>query len=232
MQRRQAAKEEHESLAPEPALHLRRTYDRLAVQNGWPLLPEGAALPGRITASADWFYEIKSPFQDALKEKRGEAVTRALTQKMQRRRRKCWVCQDEAARNPHDADSACALHKALSAVDEVRLEMALRTAWAEEALAYVVNIWKQQAEAADKARLASLAREEEDRVANERRHAVEQRARQMLRHKASKCAACADADFIVGGLCCAHQEELEMLCEGLRASGPPLASPAQRSQHI
>ncbi len=228
VQRRQAAKDEHERLAPDLAQRLRRTYDRLAVQRGWPLLPQGAALPERITASADWFFEMKSPFQNALKERRGEAVTRALTQKLQRRRGKCWACQGEAARNPRDADSACALHKALTAVDEVQLEMALRTAWAEEALAYAVSAWRQGAAAAERERLASLAREEEERG----RNAVEQRARQMLRPKASKCAACVEADFIVGGLCCAHQEELEMLCEGLRASGPPLASPAQRSQHI
>ena len=120
----------------------------------------------------------------------------------------------------------------MSAVDEVRLEMALRTAWAEKALTYAVDSWKQQAATAERERLASLAREEEDAIERERRYAVEQRARQMLRPKASKCAACVEADFIIGGLCCAHQEELEMLCEGLRASGPPLVSPARRSQHI
>ena len=49
----------------------------------------------------------------------------------------------------------------------------------------------------------------------ERRYAVKARARQMLRPKASKCAACADADFVIGGLCRAHQEELETLCEAL-----------------
>ena len=219
VQRHQAAMEAQARLAPDLAQHLRRTYDRLAVQHGWPALADEAALPGDITASVEWFFQTKSPFQDALKERRGDAVTRALTQKMQRRRGKCRVCQDEAARSPHDADSACALHKALTAVDEVRLEMALRTAWAEEALAYVVDIWKQQAEAAEKARLTSLAREEEDRVKRERRHAVEHRARQMLRPKASKCAACAEADFIVGGLCHAHQEELERLREGLHTGG-------------
>ena len=93
--------------------------------------------------------------------------------------------------------------------------MALRTAWAEEALTYAVNAWRQQAAAAEQARLESLAREEEDSVERERRYAAEQRARQMLRPKASKCAACADADFVIGGLCSAHQEELETLCEAL-----------------
>ncbi len=93
--------------------------------------------------------------------------------------------------------------------------MALRAAWAEEALTYAVDTCRQRAAAAEQARLASLAREEEDRVERERRYAVEQRARQMLRPKASECPACADADFIVGGLCRAHQEELETLCEAL-----------------
>ena len=103
----------------------------------------------------------------------------------------------------------------MSAVDEVRLEMALRAAWAEEALTYAVNTCRQRATAAERARLASLAREEEDSVERERRYAVEQRARRMLRPKASGCAACADADFVVGGLCRAHWEELETLCETL-----------------
>ena len=97
--------------------------------------------------------------------------------------------------------------------------MALRAAWAEEALTYAVNAWRQQAAAAERARLASLAREEEDSVERERRYAVKARARQMPRPKASKCAACADADFGYGGLCHAHQEELETLCEGLQLAG-------------
>ena len=84
---------------------------------------------------------------------------------------------------------------------------------------YAVNDWRQQAAAAEQARLESLAREEEDRVERERRYAAEQRARQMLRPTASKCAACADADFVIGGLCHAHQEELKTLCEGLQLAG-------------
>jgi hypothetical protein len=216
VQRRRATTEEHARLAPDLAQHLRRTYDRLAVQHGWPALADGAALPEDIAAAARWFFEMKSPFQNALKEKRREAVTRALSKELQRRRSKCLACRDW---DPWDVDPACALHRALSAVDEVRLEMALRTAWAEEALTYAVNAWRQQAAAAERARLASLAREEEDSVERERRYAVEERARQMLRPKASKCAACADADFGYGGLCHAHQEELETLCEGLQLAG-------------
>lgn len=214
VQRHQATTDERARLAPDLAQHLRRTYDRLAVQHeGWPALADAAALPDEITASAEWFFEMKSPFQNALKERRGEAVTRALTRKLQRHRSKCWACQGGDPRD--DVDPACAQHRALSAVDEVRLEMALRAAWAEKALTYAVNAWRQQAAAAERARLASLAREEEDCLERERRYAAEQRAHQMLRPKASKCAACADADFVIGGLCRAHQEELETLCETL-----------------
>ena len=211
-QRHRATTEERARLAPDLTQHLRRTYDRLAVQNGWPALADAAALPDEITASAEWFFEMKSPFQNALKERRGEAVTRALTRMLQRHRSKCWACQGG---DPRDVDPACALHRALSAVDEVRLEMALRAAWAEEALTYAVDTCRQRAAAAEQARLASLAREEEDSVERERRYAAEQRARQMLRPKASKCAACAEADWVYGGLCRAHQEELETLCETL-----------------
>ena len=125
-------------LAPDLAQHLRRTYDRLAVQHGWPALADAAALPDEITASAMWFFEMKPPFQNALKERRDEAVTRALTRKLQRHRSKCWACQGGGPCD--DVDPACALHKALSAVDEVRLEMALRAAWAEEALAYAKTL--------------------------------------------------------------------------------------------
>ena len=91
--------------------------------------------------------------------------------------------------------------------------MAPRAAWAEEALTYAVDTCRQRAAAAEQARLASLAREEEDSVERERRYAVEQRARRMLRPKASGCAACADADWVYGGFCRAHQEELERLRE-------------------
>ena len=100
-------------------------------------------------------------------------------------------------------------------VDEVRLEVALRMAWAQEAIMYAANDRLQRVAAAERARLASLAREEEERVERERRYAAEQRARQMLRPRVSKCAACAEAEFVIGGLCRAHQAELETLCEPL-----------------
>ena len=93
--------------------------------------------------------------------------------------------------------------------------MALRTAWVEEALTYAVDAYRQQAAAAELARLASLAREEEDNVEKERRYEVVQRARQMIRPQPSACAACAGDDFVIGGLCRAHQDELERLCERL-----------------
>ena len=127
VQRHRATTEERACLAPDLAQHLRRTFDRLAVKHDWPALADGAPLPEDIAASAQWFFEMKSPLQKALKENHGKAVTRALTQKLQQQRRKCWACRDGY---PRDVDPACALHKALSAVDEVRLEMALRTAWA------------------------------------------------------------------------------------------------------
>ena len=66
-----------------------------------------------------------SPFQNALKERCVEAVKRALTQELQRRQSKCLACQYG---DPRDDETACAMHSALSAVDEVQLEMALRTA--------------------------------------------------------------------------------------------------------
>ena len=184
----------------------------MAVQHDWPAIADGAALPRDILVSVKCFYEMKTPFQKALKERWGEAVERALTQKLQRCQRKCVACQSGDTR---EVDPACALHKALSAVDEVRLEMALRTAWVEEALTYAVDAYRQQAAAAELARLASLAREEEDNVERERRYEVVQRARQMIRPQASECAACTDDDFVIGGLCRAHQDELERLCERL-----------------
>jgi hypothetical protein len=49
----------------------------LAVQHDWPALADGAALPRDILVSVKWFYEMKTPFQNALKERWGEAVERA-----------------------------------------------------------------------------------------------------------------------------------------------------------
>ena len=39
-------------MAPDLAQHLRRTYDRLAVQHGWPALADAAALPEDSAAAA------------------------------------------------------------------------------------------------------------------------------------------------------------------------------------
>ena len=69
-----------------------------------------------------------------------------------------------------------------------------------------------RAAARELARLASLAREEEETVERDRRYQAEQRARQLIRPKASECAACAGDDFFLGGLCRAHQDELDRLC--------------------
>ena len=49
----------------------------MAVQHDWPALADGAALPRDILVSVKWFYEMKTPFQNALKERWGEAVERA-----------------------------------------------------------------------------------------------------------------------------------------------------------
>ena len=54
--RHQATTDDRARLAPDLAQHLRRTYDRLAVQHGWPALADAAALPDEITASAEWFF--------------------------------------------------------------------------------------------------------------------------------------------------------------------------------
>jgi hypothetical protein len=68
VQRNQAAMEERARARHEPDLaqHLRRAYDRLAVQHDWPALADGAALPGDILAYVKWFYEVNTPFQNAL----------------------------------------------------------------------------------------------------------------------------------------------------------------------
>ena len=50
--------------------------------------------------------------------------------------------------------------------------MRLGTAWAEKALTHAVDSWKQQATTAERERLASLAREEEDAIERERRYAA------------------------------------------------------------
>jgi hypothetical protein len=191
---------------------MRCAYGRLAAQHDdWPALADGAALPGDILSYVEWFYETR-PFQNDLRERKHEAVERARSHAtLLRIKRKCVVCQSGDA--PGDVDPACVLHKALSAVDEVGLEMAIHMAWVEKALTYAVAAFRQQAAAAESARLASLAREEEDNVERERRSNAVQRARRMIHPQASACSACADADFGYSGFCSVHQEELERLCE-------------------
>ena len=134
----------------------------------------------------------------------------------------CRGCQDNAAEMraipearlawvPGAWDFACARHKALSAVDEVRLESAFRLEWAEPALLFAVASQKRQAEEAERQRLASKTREAQARQEQKRRRAVEEQARKELNPKASKCRKCEEADFAWGGLCPDHQEELQSI---------------------
>ncbi len=155
-QRRQAAWEEHSRLAAEQTQHIKSAYERLTTQNAWPIPPGNAALPKRTAELVEWFFQ-ESPFRDMLHARHTEAAAEALSQKLKRQRKQCEVCQAEAWQNPHGAEPACVLHKALSAVDEVRLEVALRAEWAEQAVAYAVRCQQRQAEAAERARLQSLA---------------------------------------------------------------------------
>ena len=74
---------------------------------------------------------------------------------------------------------------------------------------------KQQAATAERERLASLAREEEDAIERERRYAVRMRARASLDVDARECEQCNEADWRQGAYCSAHEERLEALCERL-----------------
>ena len=228
--RRVAAKEEMARLAPEYWQQIRRAYERLAPQHAWPPMP--AALPQQFAAAVDWFFDkffdMKAPsaFQSALVAKRKEAA--AVSEKLKKSRRRCTFCQIEARvaqlgdakqalfREVDGAwEVACAQHKALTAIEEVRLEMELRSQWAERAVLYAVGSVNRQLEAAERARLASLAREEEDAIERERRDAVRKRARASLDVDARECAKCNEADWRQGSYCSAHGERLEALCERL-----------------
>ena len=151
----------------------------------------------------------------------------------------CRGCQDNAAEMrafpeaslpwvPGAWDFACARHKALSAVDEVRLESAFRLEWAEQALLFAVASQKRQAEEAERQRLASKTREAQARQEQKRRRAVEEQARKELNPKASKCRKCEEADFVFGGLCSEHEKELQALKESLAADDEGLIAVASR----
>jgi hypothetical protein len=110
-------------------------------------------------------------------------------------------------------DGACARHKVLSAAEEVRLEVELRMHWAEQALLFAVAKQRWAAEEAERQRLASLAREADDRMERKRRRVVAKQARQELNPRASVCRRCWDADFVLGGLCTEHERELQQQIE-------------------
>ena len=210
-----AAEQERARLAPEESRHFRQAYERLAVQHDWPALPEGGALPNNIAESQAWFFREGTQYRKAFFAKMTAAMPKKATSQ-------CRGCQDNAAEMraipearlpwvPGAWDFACARHKALSAVDEVRLESAFRLEWAEPALLFAVASQKRQAEEAERQRLASKAREAQARQEQKRRRAVEEQARKELNPKASKCRKCEEADFAWGGLCPDHQEELQSI---------------------
>ena len=109
-------------------------------------------------------------------------------------------------------DVSCAHHKALSAIDAVRIEMELRVKWVEEAVMDAVRSWEMQVKAQKEERRGSLAREAAAKVERELRVEQKRRAREKLHAEASMCQACVDMDCIIGGLCDAHMDKLETLC--------------------
>ena len=92
------------------------------------------------------------------------------------------------------------------------------------------NAQKRKAEEAERQRLASLAREAEARQEKKRRRALDDQARRELNPRASKCQKCEDADFVLGGLCAEHQEELRIIAARLsEESVVPLSGSAAES---
>jgi hypothetical protein len=185
---------ERARLAPEEARHFRQTYERLAAQHAWPALPS-PALQRELDDNVAWFFQEDPAFQAALC---------AKNPKKGRRNSKCSYCS---------WDGSCARHKVLSAAEEVRLEVELRMHWAEQALLFAVAKQQRAAEEAERQRLASLAREADDRMERKRRRVVAKQARQELNPRASVCRRCWDADFVLGGLCGEHERELQQQIE-------------------
>jgi hypothetical protein len=196
--RRVEADSERARLAPEEAQHFRQTYERLAAQHAWPALPP-PALPRELLDNVARFFQEDPAFQAALcakmKPKKGGIPS------------KCSYCQGTSW------GGACARHKVLSAAEEVRLEVELRMHWAEQALLFAVAKQRWAAEEAERQRLASLAREADDRMERKRRRVVAKQARQELNPRASVCRRCWDADFVLGGLCTEHERELQQQIE-------------------
>jgi hypothetical protein len=229
-----AAEDERARLAPEELRHFRQTYERLAVQHAWPALPEGPALPVHISNSLGWFFREDRRFRVALYAKMKSAMPKEGIKP------NCSGCQHNVEKlggaphtdlwTPGSWDLSCARHKVLSAVNETRCEVALRIEWAEQALQSAAAAQQQAAERAERLRLASMAREAEARQERKRRRSVEDQARREINPKASKCQKCEDADFVLGGLCAEHQEELRIIAARLsEESVVPLSGSAAES---
>ena len=95
-----------------------------------------------------------------------------------------------------------------SGVDATRMVMALRMEWAEYALQYAMST---QTATADKELPLALACKAERRQERKRRRVVNDRARDEIMPAARNCKECADADFIFGGLCSGHEQELQQI---------------------
>ena len=65
--------------------------------------------------------------------------------------------------------------------------------------------------------------------ANEVANAIDQ-ARREINPKASKCRKCKDADFVLGGLCAEHEQELQALKERLAANSESLVLESDPSE--
>ena len=111
----------------------------------------------------------------------------------------------------------------LSAVDETRLHVSLKMDWAGQALQSAVASQQREAEKAEQLGLASIARQAEARQERKRQRAVEDQARQEINPRASKCQKCKEADFVLGGLCTKHEEELELIKARLSKGVVPLS---------
>jgi len=229
-----ALKNEEARLAPEELRHFRQTYELLAVQHAWPALPEGPALPVHISNSLGWFFREDQRFRVALYAKMKSAMPKEGIKP------NCSGCQHNVEKlggaphtdlwTPGSWDLSCARHKVLSAVNETRCEVALRIEWAEQALQYAAASQQQATERAERLRLASVAREAEARQERKRRRSVEDQARREINPEASKCQKCEDADFVLGGLCAEHQEELRIIAARLsEESVVPLSGSAAES---
>jgi hypothetical protein len=89
--------------------------------------------------------------------------------------------------------------------------------WAEQALMSAAAAQQRAVEESERQRMASLARGAEAQEERDRREAITEQARRELNPRASACQRCRDADFVIGGLCNEHREELQRiearLCE-------------------